>query len=477
MDLHLLLAPADGSPPKGHAPARLEAMGDAPLPAARPPPTHLLSTAVEPDSLPRQRWALVIPQGDEGKRLRAILEPLVQLRQEQQQARVDVFEVSPQMDAAEARKFRYKCMQPPGKSPREYARYVVLAGGPDVVPLALQDELAGDATSFVGRIAFDSEAGYEAYVSKLVAHEKRAPSARQGRLVIAGVNDGTPATEVGIESLIEPIARLCEEDRAVGHLRVSHQVAPEVVPKGDADRLKALAAMREPGVFFTLSHGTGAPQRGGWRSVEAQRRGQGCLSLAPGVALGVEDVASGAFVPGGVWFYFACFGAGTPLQSVYWPWMEHLRSAGHGFESSLASTVASRPLDGKPFIGPLPQAALANPDGPIAVIAHLDLAWAYSFLDAEGRSHPQRFVQALVALAEGHRAGVALDALTRSAVQVDGAIRRKDQDEAQARVAGLVPISNPAERAYLLMERNDLASYVLLGDPAARLSLENGAPR
>src|SRR5690349_1015254 len=119
MDLQLLLAPADGSPPEGHAPARLEAMGDAPLPAARPPPTHLISTAAEPDSLPRQRWALVIPQGDEGKRLRAILEPLVQLRQEQQQARVDVFEVSPQMDAMEAYKFRHKCMQPPGKSPRE----------------------------------------------------------------------------------------------------------------------------------------------------------------------------------------------------------------------------------------------------------------------------------------------------------------------------------------------------------------------
>jgi hypothetical protein len=175
-------------------------------------------------------------------------------------------------------------------------------------------------------------------------------------------------------------------------------------------------------------------------------------------------------MPGSFWFYFACFSAGTPLQSVYLPWMKRLAQSGGMSARKLDTIMKTRPQDGQPFMTALTQAALANPDGPLAVIAHLDLAWDYAFHNARaGSSHPDRFVGVLSHLVNGHRAGLAL--------QVDGALRRTYQADEEALLSA--PDSKPdlALRARLWMERHDLMSYVLLGDPAARLALRREGDR
>ena len=86
-NLELLLAHADSHRPVADQGLPLEAAASAPpdaVPEAQEE-THLWDDGEDPNSLPAQRWGLVVPEGPEGDRLLALIEPLRQLRQEQQE--------------------------------------------------------------------------------------------------------------------------------------------------------------------------------------------------------------------------------------------------------------------------------------------------------------------------------------------------------------------------------------------------------
>jgi len=462
MDLHLLMSRAGMPPP---LPLRLEALAGEPLPSRQLSSDYLTHTGRDPNDLRKQRWALVVPQGAAGQRLQSLLAPLLELRAHDQGLKVEevpVLEVPPQMTDAEALAYRDRFLEPPSRSQRKAARYVLFAGPPEQVPLVLQDVVTADGVGYAGRISFDREEDYEAYAAKVVERESRPGRMGQVSAIVASVSDGSIQTEYGRQHLVEPLAQRCLERSKTGELEAG-RVIVEDVKGGSADRLLELAAASAPGVLFTMSHGVGPPC-GGWVSPDAQRRAQGNLWLGEDQELGAEEVGRRAFMPGGIWFYFACYGAGTPLRSRYQPWIEHLAEIDPSFKVPLEGIARSRPQDGRPFVGAMAQAALANPQGPLAVIAHQDAAWAYSFHDPfAGRSNVERFVDALSDLVEGCRAGIAVHALARFALRVDDAIHRLG--------------SSPADRAalpHLWMERHDLASYVLLGDPATRIALESG---
>jgi hypothetical protein len=107
------------------------------------------------------------------------------------------------------------------------------------------------------------------------------------------------------------------------------------------------------------------------------------------------------FLPGGIWFAVACFGAGTPAKSAFYSWLRQLREAGQ-YKESVERVLESLPRDGeKPFLAALPKAALQNPNGPLAFFGHLDLAWSYAFTDPDGTSRASRVFSALNVLANG----------------------------------------------------------------------------
>jgi hypothetical protein len=225
---------------------------------------------------------------------------------------------------------------------------------------------------------------------------------------------------------------------------------------------------------FSCSHGAGAP-RGGWRSPDARRALQGALCLGRGQHLDTEALARAPFVPGGVWLMFACFGAGTPRHSAYHPWLTRLQAAGE-HDEDLAPVLASLPGEGEPpFIAALPQAALANPDGPLAIIGHLDLAWSYGFCDLDKMSRGERhrrFHELVAQLVKGRRVGLALGAsLVRARTQVQTELTIAADDAARAGQEPADPQLGPRVRlGHRWMVLQDLAGYVALGDPAARIS-------
>jgi len=468
MNLHLLLARPDRGPVK---PITLRSITEQQFPPRTPASTHLVERWGDPNLLPRQRWALVVPAGRAGERLRSILKPLCELRaQQQQQTPAQVFHVPSTMTEDQARDFRDDHLHPISKPMRERPRYLLLAGGPDTVPQELEDVMCGDGTCFVGRIAFEREEAYEAYVEKVVRSETSPGGAGQARVVLASVADGDEATLIGHEQFVVPMGERCRAESRSGHFGAS-EVTIQTVPKGSADRFLQLASAARGAVLLTMSHGLGAPAEG-WLDASEQRHRQGCLYLGNRVVLRPEDVQAKDFVPGGVWFYMACHGAGTPKKSVYRPWLERLVGDDPSLQEVLDHIRTSRPID-QPFVGSLAQAALANPRGPIAVIGHRDLAFSYSYIDpTDGRERLDRFIAALDALLSGRRAGVALHTLSSFAQEADDRLRTAFQADAETGRQPAPTDDESLRRAFLWLERHDLASYALLGDPAARIAVE-----
>jgi hypothetical protein len=465
MTLELLLAHADGKPVLQRGLPE-EALRDAPEPEPLEPPEILWDASGDPNLLSRQRWGLIVPQGPEGKRLQGLVERLIRRREEEQGAPVRVYQVPPGLDGPAAARWKKRIFRSRDVPDEERPRYLLLLGDLHQVPLELQQVLSSDA--FVGRLTFPTDEGYEAYVTKVLRWERTPSREPHSRLLFFTAKDGTTATELGLRGLIQPSLTACQERQQVGSFPEAE--LRELFGKGSspADQLLAHAAEPRPSVLFSLSHGLGPP-RDGWSSAARQRELQGALMLPGGQALTGAELASRPFLPGGIWFYFACYGAGTPARSAYTHWLSQLPPNVDADAAQVLASVLRREVE-RPFIAALPQAVLANPEGPLAVMGHVDLAWAYSYLD-QGRDTSSNFFGLLHTLAQGRRAGVALSTLLRFLNETSIELATLYNHEAAELRAGRPSPVDPVARAWLWMLRQDLAGYILLGDPAVRLPL------
>jgi hypothetical protein len=431
-------------------------------PPARPDARPEHHVGGDPGSLPDQGWGVIAPAGEVGDRLLALARPLLDQRAADQDREVPVYRVRPDMTAVDATRWIDRKLVE-NQSHDAIPGYLMVLGRPDQVSFELQQVLASGFS--VGRVGFDAEAGYEAYVEKLLRSE-RAP-ARPARAVYFTARDGTPAIDLARRLLMQPCLADAEHDRGAGRFHAAEIAAIEDDPVRAADRLLDRAA--GPSVVFSCSHGEGAP-RGGWGSAERRRALQGALSLGGGHRLEAEAVATTPFAPGGVWLMFSCFGAGTPAHSAYHHWLARLAAAGDP-DTDLAAVLASLPAEGEPpFVAALPQAALANPDGPLAVIGHLDLAWSYGFCDVDKMSRGERhrrFHQLVAELVKGTRLGPAIDT---------SLMRARNQIQNEIVVAVDAAAADPAraedprhQLGHRWMVRQDLMAYIALGDPAVRV--------
>ncbi|NOJ91659.1 hypothetical protein D7W82_00715 [Corallococcus sp. CA049B] len=472
MTFELLLAHADTCRPALHPGLDESALHSSPLTQSNPKPKRLWDALGDLDDLRAQRWGVVYPATPAGKRLLELIEPLRELRQQEQGgAPVRTYAVTPGMDWEEAHRWKARVLGSEQVEEPDRPRYLLVLGDLDEVSLELQQVLATDA--LVGRLAFANEEGYRAYVAKVLQRAEAPSPADRARLLFYTSRDGTDATELGYRKLVEPCLATCARHQRTGALRVEppRSLADDGTAEGSSiGRFLAHAAGAEPAVLLSVSHGLGM-REGGWLSAEDQRASQGALLLPGHERLTAAEVAARPFLPGGLWFCFACFSGGTPALSAYAPWLGDLHRDGAGRVTRLLPRPGERP-----FIAALPQAALANPEGPLAVVGHVDLAWSSSFND-QGRSRHERFLGVIKALASGRRAGAALSSLLRFANETSASLASSYHQEKAALTAGRQYSASLAERAHLWMLYHDLASHVLLGDPAVRLPLKHGGMR
>lgn len=475
--MDLLLVTAEGRAPVLEDGVDVAAVGGVPAPApdGRPKPGELWGDEAAPDDLVRQRWGVIAPAGERGDRLIDAIAPLVE-RRRGQQGRVRVYRVPARMTMEEAARWKKRVFRSSADVDDDLPRYQLIVGDLDEVPLAVQQVQATDG--FVGRIAFDDLDGYRAYADKVVRWEERPAMVAEGHAILHAVRDGTVATRRGVEALIAPAEEILRRRRTAGDVRFGElRVAGSERPSPDELWAAATAATDGPGVLLSLSHGVGVPRAGGSAAAaaarEQQRREQGALSFGRGGWLTGADLAGRGFLPGGMWLAVACFGAGTAETSDYRHWLDTLRRAGHA--GSEIEHVLDTLAHERPFVAAVPKAALADPGGPLAFVGHVDLAWTYSFFDLDDRprQRPGRIVGVIQALLNGHRAGVAVRRLMRFFAEVNTELTALHDAQVRAG-AGAIDDRERARRGHLWMLRQDLASYVLLGDPAVRLPIAEG---
>jgi hypothetical protein len=428
---------------------------------------------VDPNDLPAQRWGVIAPKGSVGGRLLEAVAPLIRLREGEQGAKPKEYRVEADMDAETSIRFREDEYRAENVPNHERPRYLLILGDLDQVSLELQHALAN--TAFVGRLAFTDATGdpdhgaYNAYAEKVVDLTERPSPEQRPDAYFFTARDGTAATNLAATRLVGPCLTRAKEHQRSGNFPAAS--IGEIEAASLDDLLRAAAGSR-PSVLFTASHGLGAP-RGGWKNIDQQRALQGALALGGSNVLRAEEIVKKPFLPGGMWFCLACFGAGTPAESVYYPWLMDLAKEG-AYEGRLDAVLTSLPKGGQlPFVAALPQAALANREGPLAVIGHADLAWSYAYSRGKSLSEgsSQKIFSVIETLVNGSRAGVALDTLMDFYRETIDALRTSYDREKKAETRNQPNPTDRKDRAHLWMLSNDLRGYMLLGDPAARLPL------
>lgn len=339
-------------------------------------------------------------------------------------------------------------------NPNRMPYYLLLVGEPDRIPYSFQHQL--DVQYGVGRVAFDTPEEYACYAKSVIEAESGQVK-RDRRMALFGArNPDDIAMTMSADMMIKPlIQRLgTQEDWQEGS---SWEVASAVAEEATKERLgKILGGAETPALFFSATHGMGFPS-----GSRLQRDHQGSLLCQnwPGPTawknpipsefyFSGDDLSGDAQLHGLIAFFFACNGVGTPAID----------------EFAHSNGTPPKVLAPKPFVTRLPQRLLAHPGGgALAVIGHVERAWAYSFLGKGDEKQTEAFEYALRLLMEGFPVGFAMEYFNQRYAELSTeltlVLQRFNYGE---------PIGQE-ELAALWTANNDARNYAVVGDPAVRL--------
>jgi len=393
----------------------------------------------DPDDLRQTGWGLIVHENEDPAVLEA-LEPLLKHRASQvHQVRHLVFTEQDRRQGEEAiDAFFDRYGVPPGDvepGGEALPYYLLIVGSPQRIPFSFQAEL--DITHASGRLCFDQVEDYARYARNLVSQE-REPIMRTRRLSFFGTDNSDRITGLTSMYLVPPLAEKMQSVKPEGW--DLETVRPEQANKQKLTSL--LTGPEAPALLFTAGHGAVSKKR------PLDIQGALICSNWQGGKLKPEEYFSGADVSaehdfrGAIPFFFACFSAGTPQYDSFvepgkepWCWHE------------------------VPFIGGLPQALLGHERGPLAVIAHIDQAFQYSFLWNDNILGIAHFAGTYYRLMSGARVGYAMEPFRRRYAAALASIkrarrRRKSLDDAHIK---------------RWIGYQDARYYTVLGDPAVRL--------
>jgi hypothetical protein len=333
--------------------------------------------------------------------------------------------------------------------------YLLLVGSPERIPYRFQYQLG--VQHAVGRIHFETLEEYARYADSVIAAET-AQKKRQRRAVFFGVhNKGDVATSQSTQQLVVPLAASIQADQP------SWKV--ETVLKDEATKARLgelLGGNDTPDFLFTASHGMGFP-----KDDPRQLTHQGALLCQdwPGPIqwprqqpipedyyFSGNDVVEDARLHGLISFHFACYGAGTPQLDDF---------AHQAFRGRVDIAPHA-------FVAQLPQRLLAHPrqGGALAFVGHVERAWTYSFLWDRAGQQTAVFKSTLKRLMEGHPIGSALEFFPERFAEISVMLNDQLEDIKFGARADDIELSG------LWTANNDARSYVIIGDPAVRLGID-----
>ncbi|MEO5333417.1 MAG: CHAT domain-containing protein [Magnetococcus sp. YQC-5] len=328
--------------------------------------------------------------------------------------------------------------------PEKLPYYLMLVGNPESTPFFFQYRLGIDHA--VGRLDLENTDAYAAYAESVVRNEGVQRTKPGSLSFFAPANLGDPATRMSANHLAAPLADIFKAKKKDWQVKTLFK---ELATKSAL--LDTLQKDQRPDILFTASHGLGCSN-----GVPDQRERQGALvcqewrpfyhgSVGTDMVLSAHDVAS-LSLDGMIGFHFACFGAGTPALDDF-------------FIGSNETTPAR--LAPSAFTALLPQRMLAR--GALAVIGHVERAWATSFSTRGIHSYTGVFRDILLAIANGCPLGHAVKhfnqrwaAMSLPLVEYQKKLQRKET-------------VNEQEFLNTWVTYHDARNYAVIGDPAVRL--------
>jgi hypothetical protein len=417
---------------------------------------------IDQSDLSQTGWG-VIYAPEVGPEVKDALRPLLEHRQAQSGTLFHVFDGPEGFlsgDTAESwlgrRRVRMDVVDPDNGVPF----YLLLIGSPAQMPFEFQYSL--DYYWAVGRLWFDSPDEFRRYAESVIAYEQPGspvPTRRRGA-IFAPEHDFDEATQLFSRQVAQPLAH--DADGALPKLWKSTQFALDDYLGARAHKAALADLLRgkaggTPALVITGSHGIECPL-----DDPQQTQVQGALvcqdwtgygAIGPEHCFAAADLPADARLSGVMHIFFACYSAGCTE-----------------FDNYDRLNAEPRKIANAPFMSRLPQAMLSHSSGgALAVLAHVERAWAYSFRGRRGSPQIQGFRDVIARLLRGERIGQATDQFNLRWGSISNEIAELQ--------AGLALGAEPAPRrlANLWISRDDARNFVILGDPAVRLRVEDMA--
>ncbi len=329
--------------------------------------------------------------------------------------------------------------------PAHVPYYILLVGDPRTLPFEFQYDL--DIQHAVGRIHFDDTEDYEIYAKGVVATEAAASVSLPQEIALFGVeNKDDEASQRMMRKLVHPWMNLITEKyrHLTTHLR-------EEASKARLHEL--IGGGATPALLITASHSISFPAND---PRQVARQGALICSDWPGPSghkaverdhyFAAEDLGE-CDLKGMIAFLFSDYSAGTPELDSF----------------STASLREPHQIAQYPFVSKLAQRLLSRQA--LAVVGHIGRTWIFSPSSTKIRANI--FESTFMGLLEGHRVGFTMEYINQHHAE----LRAELADISDARKNG-----RPAgDGNYLIRVKRAMhnsRNWVVIGDPAVRLSLE-----
>jgi len=416
-----------------------------------------LAEGIDPKNLSKSGWGIIFTH-DADPAVKEALGELIALRKDQAGERFRIYEKEEGYRPGESKpRFLARHNVSPGPvDPERMPYYLMIVGSPAAIPYEFQYQL--DVQFAVGRIFFNTLQEYADYAAGVKAAETGKIRLPREMSFFGVANPDDKATNLSSDYLVKPLFERLAKDQPNWSFNT---FLKDQASKSQLSRL--LGGDMTPALLFTASHGLSFPLNDS-RQISHQGallcqdwpgplqwKGRG--GIPQDFYFTGEDLTRYANLSGLIAFYFACYGAGTPLNDEF-------------SKQTFKKREAIAPY---PFLAGLPTKMLSNSKGSaLAVVGHVERAWGYSFAWPGVEPQTTVFESTLKRLLEGHPVGSAFEFFDDRYAELASDLSIELEEIEYGKKA------NPYELAGMWTANNDARSYVILGDPAVRLPVVAG---